>query len=115
MSTDNDKKLTPRFREEVRFEIKPVLGTPLDAEAMQELFSVLQERLEVEFTRESDNPRLHDAVELASNEAAAVAWTTQLPLLVMPELFREKVRTHLLWKQRQDWVQARADSLIETL
>jgi hypothetical protein len=78
-------------------------------------FATLQDRLENGILREAEDARLHGAVSLASIEAAALAWTTGFPLLVMPELFEEKLQKRLLWQQRQDHVQLRAEALLEVL
>jgi hypothetical protein len=40
-------------------------------------------------------------LRLALNEAEALAWQTEFPHLVFPELAREKARAAVLWHQRQ--------------
>ena len=115
MKTEENRMLNPRFDAEVRFELKPQPKSRKKMDRLKEDFDALQERLENSVLRESINPRLHSAVSMASNEAAAVAWTTRYPLLVMPGLFEEKLRVRLLWQQRQDRVQFQGEALVEAL
>jgi hypothetical protein len=44
-------------------------------------------------------------LELALNEAEAMAWQTEYPHLVFPTLAAEKARAVALWHQRQERVQ----------
>jgi hypothetical protein len=115
MKTAKHIKLRARFDPDIRFDLKPVVEDRMAREKVKSQFDRLQGDLERTVLRESISPRLHGAVSLASNEAAALAWTTQVPLLVMPELFEEKLRSRLLWQQHQDWVQIRAEALAEAL
>ena len=43
----------------------------------------------------------------AANEAAALAWFTVCPILVLPTLMEEKVRSALQWWERQERIRPR--------
>lgn len=46
-------------------------------------------------------PEAFAPLRRASNEAAALAWASGYPLLVLPELFREKAETAVRYARRQ--------------
>lgn len=49
-------------------------------------------------------------LKLALNEAEAVAWQTEYPHLVFPELALEKTRAAVSWQRRQKAIQGNLDS-----
>jgi len=50
----------------------------------------------------------------ASQEAAALAWMEEFPLLVFPCLFQEKVEATRRRVQRQLWIEAQTSDFFET-
>lgn len=49
-------------------------------------------------------------LQLALNEAEAVAWTTDYPHLVFPELALEKAEAAVSWQRRQKSIQGNLES-----
>lgn len=64
-------------------------------------FERLKERLLDEQLAGETQPDMLAALERAANDAAGLAWTMPLPLLVLPELFREKVADARNYARRQ--------------
>ena len=54
-----------------------------------------------ELLAETGNPELYAPLRRAANEALALAWATPFPLLVLPELLREKARSARLYTRKQ--------------
>ena len=82
--------LNPTFARPTRFEVRPATATVPFRAAQENQFERLKNRL---LRAELDDVPLADLntpLRQAANEAAALAWTTQFPLLVLPELFQEK-------------------------
>jgi hypothetical protein len=55
---------------------------------------------------------LHPRLELAANEAAALAWTTEYPLLVFPALFDEFARRERVRSDKQQRILAKSERLM---
>ena len=55
---------------------------------------------------------LQPRIEAAANEAAALAWTTDYPLLVFPALFDEFAQRERLRETRQQKIRARSEKLM---
>ena len=53
-------------------------------------------------------------IRRAAQEAAALAWMEEFPLLVFPCLFQEKVEAAKLRIQRQLWIEAQTSDFFET-
>jgi hypothetical protein len=107
----NNRRVPTRFGPETRFEVKPVPPAPFRATQETEL-----ERLKNQLLRgvldDLAEPELNPYVRRAANEAAALAWVTPYPLLAFPVLFEEKVKTALLYAERQTAVRARSAELV---
>jgi hypothetical protein len=91
------------FGPDTRFEVKPAPFAPYRAVRETELEKLkeqlLRERLEAVW--EAD---LNSRLRRAANEAAALAWVTEYPLLFFPVLFEEKAETALRQAERQERV-----------
>jgi hypothetical protein len=72
----------------------------------------LKNRLLGEALFELEDPARSAYVRRAANEAAALAWATPYPLLVLPTLFSEKLDTALRQADRQDAVRRRSIQLL---
>ncbi len=70
---------------ELELESAPCRG-PLEAR-----LEVLKTRLVKQLLRKHSAPELAPEILWAANEAAALAWCTRVPLLVLPALLEEKV------------------------
>jgi len=76
---------------------------------------ILKNRLLREILRATEEPGLLVPLRRAANEAAALAWLEAFPLLVFPELFREKIITAAVLVRRQNRVRARTARLTAIL
>jgi len=94
------RKLRTRFEPETRFELTPVPPAPFRGTRETEL-ERLKDQLLRELLTEAENPALYAPLRRATNEAAALAWTTSFPLLVLPELLREKAIAARRYVKRQ--------------
>ena len=94
------RKLRTRFEPEARFEVSPVPPAPFRGTGETEL-ERLKNRLLHELLAGADDPDLYAQLRRATNEAAALAWTTSFPLLVLPELLQEKASTARRYVKRQ--------------
>lgn len=80
--------LTTQFEPETRFDVPPA---PFRGTRETEL-DRLRDSLVRDLLTEVDHPELNSRLRRAANDAAALAWATAFPLLVFPELLREKAR-----------------------
>ncbi|HTV39841.1 MAG TPA: hypothetical protein VMF08_04655 [Candidatus Sulfotelmatobacter sp.] len=85
------------FGAETRFEVRPV--DPLRV-IHEDAFEPLKARLLAVRQREAGT-KWDAPLRDAANEAAALAWTTPVPLLVFPMLFEEKAAAAVLRSRRQ--------------
>lgn len=112
MNKTEPRKLPTEFEPETGFEVTPLPGVaargPLEAKLEQ-----LKERLLDEALEEARNIALYAPLKQAALEAAALAWTTPFPLLVLPELFEEKARLFRLRAKRQEEVRWRSQLILE--
>lgn len=113
MSTQKNRELATQFAPEVQFEVTPMS----EAEArlrMRDRFEELQGRLVEQYLHQPDNSLVRAKLELIANDAAALAWTTPYPLLLMPVLFQEKAREGRAREARQQRIQKRSRALMES-
>lgn len=99
--------LRARFAPETRFEVSPLPAVPFRATCATEL-ERLKERLLRQALAAAEDAEIFAPVRRAANEAAALAWTTPFPLLVLPELFEEKQLAARRHVARQRKVRARS-------
>ena len=90
-----------RFEPEPRFELRPVPPAPFRGTGETKL-EQLKGRLLRELLAGNNDPVLNAPLRRATNEAAALAWTTSFPLLVFPELLREKSAAAVRYAKRQE-------------
>ena len=85
----NPRRVPTRFAPPTRFKVKPN-ATRSGRTALNAEFEGLKNRLiEQHLTAVSDE-NLAPALRRAAMDAAALAWGTPVPLLVLPELLQEK-------------------------
>jgi hypothetical protein len=94
------KRVEAHFAPETRFAVVPVAAAPFRGTLETEL-ERLKERLLRQSLAETADADGHALLRRASNEAAALAWTTAFPTLVLPELFREKAGAALRHVRKQ--------------
>jgi len=107
----NYRRVPTQFGPETGFEVKPVPPAPLRAWQETEL-ERLKTRLLAEWLETRSDPQAGGQLQRAANEAAALAWVTQYPLLVFPALFEEKAGAALLQTGRQEQVRQRSRELL---
>jgi hypothetical protein len=88
------------FGPETRFELPTSPPAPFRATQETE-FERLKNQLLVRQLAEVPTPELIPPLRRAANEAAALAWVTQFPLLVFPVLFEEKTAVAVRHAERQ--------------
>lgn len=89
MRTRPYQQLQTRFEPNVEFEVTPVSEAQV-RHLVRERFRDLQNRLVDDYRGEAGNRLSRSRLNRIANDAAALAWTTSYPLLVMPVLFAEK-------------------------
>jgi hypothetical protein len=102
--TTNKKPRTAitRFRNDAPFQLAP-RANARRANLSKTNFEHLKAGLVKQLLGETSNASAHKTLNLAANEAAALAWTTPYPLLVLPALLSEKaseVRQHRLRQEQ---------------
>jgi hypothetical protein len=86
---ERHRKLPTRFGPETRFNLTPGPAAPFRGAREAEL-ERLKDRLLKTLLQDAEDADLLVLLRRAANEAAALAWTTPFPLLVLPELLEEK-------------------------
>src|SRR5687767_595552 len=107
----NMKRVRLRFEPPTRFEVRPVPAAPFRGIQETEL-DVLKARLLREALSGASDAELYPRLRRAANDAAAVAWTTEFPLLVFPALLEEKAREAQQSHNHQQTVLARSKRLM---
>ena len=96
----NFRKVRTRFDPETRFEQPVPPAAPFRGVLETDLERLKAELLGVLLAGAPD-PNLHASLRRATSDAAALAWTTAFPLLVLPELVREKAESATRYARRQ--------------
>ncbi len=104
----NKITLPAEFGADTRFELLP--ATPYRGTAEDE-FERLKWKLLADHLREA-GAKWEAPLRDAAGEAAALAWTTPVPLLVFPALFEEKAATAVLQTKRQERILERSRELL---
>lgn len=94
------------FGPETRFELRASPLAPFRATQETE-FERLKDLLLAQQLAHAPAPGLNSPLRRAANEAAALAWVTQFPLLVFPVLFEEKTATAVRQAERQARIYSR--------
>jgi hypothetical protein len=99
------------FAPETRFELEFAPSAPFRA-AQETEFERLKNQLLAEQLAGLGAPELNPPLRRAANEAAALAWVTQFPLLLFPVLFEEKTAAAVRQAERQARIYASGRELI---
>lgn len=102
----NQTFVPTRFGPETRFELRPTPVAPFRATQETE-FERLKNQMLAEQLQQAAPAGLNAPLRRAANEAAALAWVTQFPLLVFPVLFAEKTAAALRQAERQARIYSR--------
>jgi hypothetical protein len=104
---NKNKTFVPtEFGPEARFELRT--SPPAAFRATQENeFERLKDLLLAQQLANAPAPGLSPPLRRAANEAAALAWVTQFPLLVFPVLFEEKIEAAVRQAERQARIYSR--------
>jgi hypothetical protein len=84
----------------------PLLTSPCRGPLEQQL-EHLKEQLLAPLLSSVGNAALVEELRWVANEATALAWFTVCPILVLPTLLEEKVRSALKWWERQERIRPR--------
>jgi hypothetical protein len=112
MKTNRSYPRVPtRFGREIRFELAPNFER-LRVNSAQKAMEQLKTRLLQPVLDETPDPTLRRQMQLAANEAAALACTTAFPLLVLPVLLEEKAAELQHYAAHQEHVHQASSLLI---
>lgn len=106
----NKIALKAQFGAETRFEVQPTQAVLFDA-AYEGAFEQLKNRLLGGRLRR-DGAKWDGPLRDAASEAAAIAWTTNVPLLVFPVLFEEKIAAAVTQDKRQERILRKSRELL---
>jgi hypothetical protein len=96
---------------DARFEWVPPPPVPFRATEETD-FERLKRQVMAEWLRRAESTEELALVRRAANEAAAVAWLTPYPLLVLPLLVQEKARKAVFQAKRQRQIRERSRYLL---
>ncbi len=103
----NAKKLYATFAPETHFQVKA------EFRALQQTeFERLKNRLLQQLLDDLAESELNLLFRQAAGDAAALAWTTPFPLLLLPELLWEKARRAQLQKKKQNEIRRRTKNIL---
>jgi hypothetical protein len=106
----NKIRVPTEFAPETRFELRPVPPAPFRATQETEFERLKSKLLARQLA--GATPELNAPLRRAANDAAALAWVTQFPLLVFPVLFEEKTDAAILRAERQARIYAGSHELV---
>lgn len=96
-------RFSSRSRFEKRSPLRPAQEIELDR---------LKNRLLRKLLDETEHPAMSVTLRRVANEAAALAWLTPYPLLVLPSLLEEKAETAFVRAKQQQIVRQRSQAII---
>ena len=99
------------FDEEVGFTLSP---TGDHRETLEQQFTSLKDQLVDHLIAETETLSLKARFKQVANEAAGLAWTTSVPLLVFPTLFHELAGKVRIRENRQAMIASRSQAILET-
>ena len=111
MKSTNQQRVPTKFAPETRFELAPQFAQPFRA-VQETRFETLKNRLLRRLLDNAVRPELNAPLRRAANDAAALAWATQFPLLVFPELLEEKARQVQWQLQKQTQIRLRSEVIL---
>lgn len=94
-----------------QFDLEPQFER-FEREEVEARFNGLKDNLLEDALIETETLALHPRLKHAANEAAGLAWTTEFPLLVFPELFDEFAKRERVRHTRQQKISARSHRIM---
>lgn len=107
----NQNRVNLEFAPEIRFAVQTVPAGPFRT-ALENDFEQLKRQLLAKKLAAVKCHELAAPVRRAANEAAALAWVTQYPLLVFPALFEEKAAAAVRQAARQARIYAQTREIL---
>jgi len=114
MKMGNQKQVAAQLRGVSDFERDHVLSGPSRGAVEDQLEQLKHDLLQPILAKAEDTPFVKEIL-WAANEAAALAWCTVCPVLVLPGLLEEKVREALHKWHKQQRLRARPCAPIDPL
>ncbi len=114
MKANTYQRVPMQFGPNVEFEVTPVPQAQARS-ALAARFGKLQDLLLQQLLQEAQDSPLRSHLTQAANEAAALAWTTPYPLLVLPGLLEEKAQEARFRAERQHRIQVTSQEILETV
>ncbi|MGV3774130.1 MAG: hypothetical protein ACO1QB_14615 [Verrucomicrobiales bacterium] len=102
--------LPTAFEDEVGFTLSP---NGANRETLQSRFADLKAELLETALAETETLSLRSRFKQVANEAAGLAWTTPVPLLVFPTLFQELAGKLRVRETRQSKIASRSQMIME--
>ena len=103
-------RIRTKFGPETRFEVP---SPPVPFKVMQDTeFEKLKRALLQNALMEAGQADLYAPLRRAANEAAALAWISEFPALLLPELFAEKVMDAIRHTEKQRLIRSQTESLV---
>ncbi len=102
------KRVRTRFAPEVRFEVDALPFRARETTGLEQL----KDRLLRQWLDNAADTEDNTLLRRAANDAAALAWATNYPVLLFPTLLEEKARAALLQRRRQERVRQRSLNLL---
>lgn len=102
------KRVRTRFAPEVRFEVDAIPFRATQTTGLERL----KDRLLRELLQKTTDAEENTLLRRAANDAAALAWATNYPVLLFPTLLEEKARGALLQHEHQARVRQRSLNLL---
>ncbi len=114
-NNDKNTRMKSRLLTDVDFEVGNdfELYPTFERAELHARFAELKGSLVGALLDDNETLALQSGLESAANEAAALAWTTDYPLLVFPVLLDEYARRERVRQTRQLRIQARSQKLME--
>jgi hypothetical protein len=103
------QKLAATFGSDTRFEVKPAVATFRVTQETE--LERLKNRLLLQLLNENPEPDANAPLRRAANDAAALAWATQFPLLFFPTLLEEKASLARRQARKQREILARTEAI----
>jgi hypothetical protein len=107
----NDNRVPTKFEASTRF-APPIVARVAFRGAAETELDQLKNRLLARELERTTSLEQNVGLRRAANDAAALAWLTPYPLLLLPTLFEEKVRAARLKAGRQALIRERSSELL---
>jgi hypothetical protein len=111
----NKRRLALRFERATDLRLEPVAPVPFRGVIETDLEHLKERLLRETLEQTGGGGEFNAPLRRASNDAAALAWTTPFPLLLLPELFREKAEAARRYARKQAALRANSKGRTPTM